>query len=230
MKLFKCTGMVLILVTVFASQMSTAQNRTVRGTLRLFNTYPVAQVELQSIKLKSVAKSNSDGLFYLECAEKDQIVIKDRVFQPVNLRIAEKDQVIEINLIFKDTRKNRELAISKGYISEEDLMYGLQNLQSENNDYCSYSDIFTLIRAKFSDVEVRSIPGGGQGVYIRRGQKSLLEDTQTLYIVDGMRVENLSMVNPCEIESIKILKEGGAAIYGAGSRDGAVVIETKKAH
>ena len=59
-------------------------------------------------------------------------------------------------------------------------------------------------------------------------EKSLIEDTQTLYIVDGMRVENLSLVNPCEIATIKVLKEGGAAIYGAGSRDGAVVIETKK--
>ena len=218
---------VSILVMHFLPPPLHAQDRTVKGKLLLFKTYPVAEVEVASKKTKNVVKSDASGFFYLECEQKDQITIKNRVFQPVNLRINESDDVFEINLIFKDTPKNRKLAVSQGYISEEDLLYGLENLQFNNNDYCSYSDVFALIRGKFSDVEVRNIPGGGQGVYLRRGQKSLIEDTQTLYIVDGMRVENLSMVNPCEIKTIKVLKEGGAAIYGAGSRDGAVVIETK---
>jgi hypothetical protein len=218
---------VSILVAHYLPQPVMAQNRNVKGKLVLFKTYPVANVEVTAKKSKNTVTSGADGYFYLECAQKDQINIKNRVFQPVNLRITEADDVFEINLIFKDTPKNRKLAVSMGYISEEDLLYGLNNLQYNNNDYCTYSDVFALIRGKFSDVEVRNIPGGGQGVYLRRGQKSLIEDTQTLYIVDGMRVENLSMVNPCEIKTIKVLKEGGAAIYGAGSRDGAVVIETK---
>lgn len=220
---------VFSLVSVFLSQLASAQQRTLTGRLLLFNTYPVANVELMAKKIREVTQTDAEGLFYLECADKDQVIINNRVFRPVNLRITEADEGIEINLIFKDTPKNRKIAVSQGYITEEDLLYGLMNLQYENNDYCNYSDVFSLIRGKFSDVDVRNIPGGGLGVYLRRGQKSLIEDTQTLYIVDGMRVENLSFVNPCEIATIKVLKEGAAAIYGAGSRDGAVVIETREA-
>jgi len=46
-------------------------------------------------------------------------------------------------------------------------------------------------------------------------------------VVDGVRVNDISFVNPCEMVSIDILKDGGAALYGAQAANGVVVIETK---
>ena len=70
---------------------------------------------------------------------------------------------------------------------------------------------------------------GGYGVYLRRGVKSLTLDTQMLYIVDGMRLRDISYINPCEIAGIKILGEGASAKYGAGSSNGALEVTTKRA-
>ena len=50
-----------------------------------------------------------------------------------------------------------------------------------------------------------------------------------LYILDGMRISEISFVNPCEIAKIRVLTEGASAKYGAGSSNGALEITTKTA-
>ena len=54
-----------------------------------------------------------------------------------------------------------------------------------------------------------------------------IHHNQAIYVVDGVQVADISFVNPCEMASIDILKDGGAAIYGSQAANGVVVIETK---
>jgi hypothetical protein len=64
---------------------------------------------------------------------------------------------------------------------------------------------------------VKASESGGQGIYIR-GQKSVEGDTEALYVVDGMMMHDISFIIPCEISSINILKDGGAAIQVPGRK------------
>jgi TonB-dependent SusC/RagA subfamily outer membrane receptor len=206
-----------------------AQNRIIQGKVTVFNQFGVPHVEVTAKKAKKTVTTDAEGNFTLACNEKDNLLFKGKVFHSITKRLDWNEDQFSINLIFKDTPRNRALATSMGYISEKDLDYALKNLQEENNDYCSYQDVFTLIRNKFSDVDVGPTSEGEPGVFIRRGQKSMFGQTHALYVVDGARVSDISFVSPCRIASIRILKDGAAAIYGAGSSNGAVVIETKKA-
>src|SRR5665647_1589050 len=53
--------------------------------------------------------------------------------------------------------------------------------------------------------------------------------TQPLYVIDGVQVGDMSLVNPNDIESISVLKDAGAAaIYGISGGNGVIVITTKK--
>ncbi len=144
----------------------------------------------------------------------------------MNRRIGSKDEYLKMNLIFRDTPSNREVATGKGYLKEDQLTYALANLESENNDFCNYSDVMSLIRGKFSGVEVNNTDSGGVGVFIR-GAKSIEGSNEALYVVDGMEVGDISFVIPCEMKSINILKDGAAAMYGSRGANGVVVIETK---
>jgi hypothetical protein len=145
-----------------------------------------------------------------------------------NKKVSAKTEALNINLVFKDTPSNREYVVNQGHIDRNDLEYGRQNLSEENNDYCSYPDFFSLIKSKFPEVDVRQAPGGGEGVYLRRGNKSVSQDTQMLYVVDGVRRSIIGDINPCEIAKIKVLTEGQAAKYGAGSSNGALEITMKR--
>ena len=121
----------------------------------------------------------------------------------------------------------RQRAVDLGYIGAADLSYALLHLMGENNDFCNYPDIYTLIRVKFPEVEVKGGSGGsGQGVYVR-GQKSITLETEAVYDVDGMRMSDISFVNPCEVAFIDIMKSGGTAVYGTQAVNGVVLIKTK---
>lgn len=49
-----------------------------------------------------------------------------------------------------------------------------------------------------------------------------------LYVVDGVTYQSAPAVNPNDIESISVLKDASAAIYGARASGGVILISTKK--
>lgn len=65
---------------------------------------------------------------------------------------------------------------------------------------------------------------------IIRGINSLNASTAPLVILDGMTYDGpLNMINPHDIESVKVLKNASeTAIYGIRGANGVVVITTKK--
>ena len=82
-------------------------------------------------------------------------------------------------------------------------------------------------------------PGSNARVVIR-GISSLTGNTQPLYVVDGVPVLSgdeagiatssnaLAMINPSDIESIKVLKDGiTTSIYGSRGAAGVILITTK---
>jgi len=216
----------LIAACLFFSVSSFAQTRVVKGKLTTFNEYPVQNVEVASKKAKSTVMTDSLGQFEIVCNEKDVIQIKAKVFEAMNKRVNEEDEYIQANLIFRDSPQNREIATGLGYISHEQLTFALAHLADENNDFCNYTDVFSLIRGKFPGVQIKSTSDGGEGVFVR-GDKSIYGDNQAIYVVDGIQVGDISYLNPCEMATIDVLKDGGAAIYGANAANGVVVIETK---
>jgi len=216
----------LISVCIFLSLSTLAQTRVVKGKLTTFNTYPVQNVEVASKKAKSTVMSDSLGQFEIVCNEKDVIMIKAKVFQALNKKVKADDDYVEANLIFRDSPKNREIATGMGYISHEQLTFALAHMADENNDFCNYSDVFSLVKGKFPGVVVKTNSMGSDGIFIR-GDKSMYGDNEAIYVVDGVRVGDVNFVNPCEMATIDILKDGGAALYGSQAANGVVVIETK---
>jgi TonB-dependent SusC/RagA subfamily outer membrane receptor len=59
-----------------------------------------------------------------------------------------------------------------------------------------------------------------------RGKNSLMLDNSPLFIVDGIQVSSLDMLNPYDIDYIQVLKD--ASIYGVRGANGAIVVYTKK--
>jgi TonB-linked SusC/RagA family outer membrane protein len=56
----------------------------------------------------------------------------------------------------------------------------------------------------------------------------LLNLNAPLVIIDGVPRDNLARLNPDDIESFSVLKDGSAAIYGARAANGVILVTTKK--
>jgi TonB-dependent SusC/RagA subfamily outer membrane receptor len=180
-------------------------------------------VEVTSKKAKATTVSDSLGNFSLVCLEKDVVMIKPKVFRPVNKKVAGETDTLKINLIFVDTQKNRQMALDYGYVTEINLNYAVSNLEAENNDYCKYTDIFKLIEAEFGGITVSN----GQ-VIVRGGKTSFTPGSSyALIIVDGHPNQDIGWLRPCNVKSIDILKGSEGTIYGSRGGNGVVVISTK---
>ena len=71
-------------------------------------------------------------------------------------------------------------------------------------------------------------PGAAPKINIRGFGTS--NNTNPLYIIDGVQTDNaniLNSINPADIDQINVLKDGAAAIYGARASNGVVIITTK---
>jgi len=76
----------------------------------------------------------------------------------------------------------------------------------------------------------RSGEPGSDGSTIRIRGANTLNNNDALIVIDGIpnRSGGLDRINPADIETISVLKDASAAIYGARAANGVILITTKK--
>jgi iron complex outermembrane receptor protein len=73
-----------------------------------------------------------------------------------------------------------------------------------------------------------SDPNGSPTVRLR-GVGSLTANSSPLYVVDGVFVDDISVIAPQDIETIDVLRDASsAAIYGSRAADGVIIVTTKR--
>lgn len=133
---------------------------------------------------------------------------------------------------------------------KNELPYSAQKVDGSDVANVRNSNIVNSLSGKVAGMEVRrNNTLGGSSNVILRGNKSLTNDNQALFVIDGVPVDNsntntgdqrtgrggydygnaASDINADDIESITVLKGAGAtALYGSRASNGVVLITTKK--
>jgi len=149
--------------------------------------------------------------------------------------------VIDVSMQ-SDVKQLAEVIVT-GYGSEakRDITGAIANVGAAELANIPAQSFDRALQGRASGVLVQAVSGApGAGININiRGQGSLRNNTP-LYIIDGVQVSTtgistqgssnpLAGINPQDIESIEILKDAAsAAIYGAQSANGVVIVTTKK--
>lgn len=99
----------------------------------------------------------------------------------------------------------------------------------DKNDKTQYNTVFDLLR---NEPGLIISPGGGDGVMPKilvRGVSTNSDQTQPLFVVDGIITDNVTYLRPEDIYSIEVLKDGTAGIYGVQGQNGVIMFRTKSA-
>jgi len=211
---------------LFLAATAVGQTRVVHGVLTAYNKYPVANIEVMAKKSKATTVSDSLGNFSIVCKEKDVLKMKPETFKMISRSVNKNTDTIKINLVFMDSKKNRDLAVGYGYMEKEDLTFAADHMQQENNEYCNFSNIYELLKGKFPGVQVDGTSGSYR-VFVR-GSQSINASNEVLFIVDGSPSGNVSSLHPCNIKSIDVIKDGMTSMYGARGANGVILVETKR--
>ena len=93
-------------------------------------------------------------------------------------------------------------------------------------DISTYTDISDYIQSAEPGVMV--LKAGGTTKYIIRGIGTNSEQTNPLLLVDGVQVDSFDGILPINVESIEVIKDGSASIYGMQGANGVIMLTTKK--
>ena len=157
----------------------------------------------------------------------------------LTVRLAEDVELLEEVVVtaFGIERQERALGYAVSEISGEALREVREN------------NVANALAGKVAGVLVSKPATGpaGSSRVIIRGASSLGEDSQPLYVVDGVPIDNstigsagmwggsdggdgIGSINPDDIENISVLKgPSAAALYGTRAKNGVVLITTKRA-
>lgn len=139
-----------------------------------------------------------------------------------------------INVALADDTNLLEETVVIGYgvQKKSDLTGSISSVKSDALQNRSVNDVTAALAGKVSGVQILSgsaMPGEIGTIRIRGLSSNDAGAAAPLYVVDGVQVTNLSFIDPQDIESIEVLKDGAsAAIYGAQAGNGIVLVTTKK--
>lgn len=219
----------------------------VYGKITDMNNQPLpgASVEVKGVKNKGVT-ADYDGNYKLKLSDPS----KENVLVFNYLGMQSKEVEIngrkEINVSLSEGINELEQVVVVGYgvTKKKDIAGSIENISATEIAKTNTQSFQRAMQGKVSGVQIVSssgIPGSSFSINIR-GRGSINADTQPLYIVDGVQITNgaqatnilintdvMAGLNPDDIESISILKDGASAsIYGAQAANGVVIITTKK--
>ena len=170
-----------------------------------------------------------DGKFNLNVSSQSMLVISYIGYKTVEIPVRENVRVVleedsqaleEVVVVGYGTMRKSDVTGSIGVAKGEDL--------TKNQNFSALENL----RGKVSGVNIfsnSSQPGAYANRVVIRGMATINSSSEPLYIVDGVAMEDFSLVNPNDIESMEVLKDASAAaIYGARGANGVIMVTTKR--
>lgn len=104
---------------------------------------------------------------------------------------------------------------------------GAQEKVRDPKEKTQYNTVFDLLRNQ-PGVTVGPVNGSGTMPKILiRGIATNSDQTQPLFVVDGIITDNVTYLLPEDIYSVEVLKDGTASIYGVQGQNGVIMFRTK---
>ena len=131
----------------------------------------------------------------------------------------------------EDTETLDELVvIGYGVQKKSSVTGAISQVKAEDMENRTITNAPQALQGKTAGVQLiagSSAPGSAPTVRVRGFSSNQASDP--LYVVDGVRLEDISGIDPNDIASMEVLKDAAsAAIYGAEAGNGVILITTKK--
>ncbi|MBR1406358.1 MAG: TonB-dependent receptor plug domain-containing protein [Bacteroidales bacterium] len=120
-------------------------------------------------------------------------------------------------------------AVNVGYgeVTQESLTYSVSSVDMSQIENGTYNTIYDYLEGRVPGVRVIKTGDSTASIQVR-GINSINSSTEPLIIVDGTEVRDLSFINPRDVKSVDVLKDGSAAIYGSRGAGGVIIITLKR--
>lgn len=138
--------------------------------------------------------------------------------------------VMNITLVEDAKTLDEVVVVGYGVQKKSSVTGAISQVKAEDMQNRTISNAPAALQGKTAGVQViqtSAAPGSSPTVRVRGYSSNV--SSNPLYVVDGIRLSDISGIDPNDIASMEVLKDAAsAAIYGAEAGNGVVLISTKK--
>lgn len=205
--------------------------KKISGVIKDDNGIPIVGATIMEKGTNNGAISDMDGNFSFDIENNGILQISYIGYVEQTLSAANKTF---FNITLKEDSRllDEVVVIGYGSMKKKDLTGAISHVEAERLTLERPTTVQDILRSSAPGLIVQPSSSDAKETptFLIRGQRSLNGGTAPLVVLNGVPFNgDLSEINPVDIESVDILKDASsAAIYGAKSANGVVIITTKK--
>ena len=137
---------------------------------------------------------------------------------------------IDVALVASANQLDQVVVVGYGTQRKIDVTGSVSQVKGEEINKQPVQNPISALQGKVAGVQITNSGAPGASPEIRiRGLGTVYGSASPLYVVDGVWFDDISFLNPGDIESINILKDASSeSIYGIRAANGVVLITTRK--
>lgn len=225
--LLLCKRWLYLFFALFVGIDLCAQNINVKGKVVDENSLAIIGANILSKETKKGTISDIDGNFELSVPVGDKLVISFIGYE--TKEIAVKSAMTDLTIVLKENLSMLDEVVVTGFGLAQKKATVTGAISSVGSEEIAHSKSVTATGAlvgKLPGINFRQDngrPGAAPNIQIRNMGTPMV-------IIDGVQkdVATLNQLNFNDIESVSVLKDATAAIYGMQAANGVVVVTTKK--
>ena len=223
----------------------------ISGTIRDINGSPIVGATIVIRGTSIGISSGSDGSFSLQIpppAASRQLEVSYLGYETLVVDVGNRT-AFDLTLQESSAEIEQVVVTALGIKrSEKAVAYNVQQVKAEDLTTVKDANFINSLTGKVAGVTINTSSSGvgGASKVILRGNKSISQSSNALYVIDGIPMynfgggggtefdsrgatESIADINPEDIESMSVLTgAAAAALYGSEAANGAVMITTKK--
>jgi len=222
------SGLMLVLLLFYSSAF--AQKFTVKGVVTDGTTgesLPAVSIVVQGTSMGTISDVN--GAYSISVSPDAALTYSFIGYLPQTISVAGKT-TINVVLVGQASELQQVVVVGYGTQRKVDVTGSVTQVQGTEISKQASINPLSALQGKVAGLQIinSGAPGSSPQVIIR-GVGTIYGNTSLLYVVDGVWYDDISFLNPADIESMSVLKDASStAIYGIRAANGVIVITSKK--
>lgn len=173
--------------------------------------------------------TNAQGNFTIRLDSGQTVLVFSFVgFVPQEVDVQGRDEIVVT--MQPDVGELDELVvIGYGAVRKRDVTGSVSRVGANEIGKVTSLNAEQSLQGKVSGVHITTTSGApGASAAVRIRGVGTFNNSSPIYVVDGVILDDISFLNPADIESMEILKDASAtAIYGSRGANGVILVQTK---
>lgn len=228
-----CKRIGMLLLAAVVSLVTSAQvwaQRTITGTIVDQSGEPVMGATVLVKGTTNGSTTDLDGRYSINNVSSNQVLAVSFIgYASQEIPVGNRT-VIDITLLEDSELLEDVVVVGYGVQRKSNLTGAISSVKSGDIENRTVTDANQSLQGKTAGVQLLSTsgtPGSENSIRVRGFSSNTTSDP--LYVVDGVRVNSISNLDPSDIESMEVLKDAASsAIYGAEAGNGVILITTKR--